>query len=110
MKKIATITNDIPMICDNNNLSFKIIDTTDFLQDNGTAAATLPTLAVNNSFYNVYINGVLQIGNLSTYTPGGIRVGKLDISVPAGQTISRNTPVVLEIGTFTRSSTTTVTG
>ncbi|MFO6393188.1 DUF4183 domain-containing protein, partial [Pseudomonas aeruginosa] len=25
----------------------------------------------NNSYYNVYINGIMQMGGLTTYTPGG---------------------------------------
>lgn len=86
------------------------IDAVDFLKDDGTAATTLPTLAVNNSYFNVYINGVQQMGGISTYTPGGTGVGKLDISVPAGQTVSQNSPVVLEIVMYVPTSTTTVTG
>lgn len=86
------------------------IDAADFFQDDGTAATTLPTLAANNSYYNVYINGVLQMDDISTYTPGGTGVGSLAINVPAGgDPIPAGTPIVLEIVQFAPSSTTTVT-
>jgi hypothetical protein len=86
------------------------IDAADFLLDNGNAATTLPALSAGNSYFNVYMNGVQQMGGLSTYTPGGTGVGKLDVTVPAGQTVAQNTPVVLEIVSYAPSSTTTVTG
>jgi hypothetical protein len=86
------------------------IDAADFLQDDGSSATTLPTLATNNSYYNVYINGVLQMEDISTYTPGATGVGSLAINVPAGgDPIPAGTPIVLEIVQFAPSSTTTVT-
>lgn len=86
------------------------IDAANFLQDDGTAVTTLPTLATNNSYYNVYINGVLQMSGISTYTPGSTGVGSLAINVPAGgDPIPIATPIVLEIVQFAPSSTTTVT-
>lgn len=86
------------------------IDAADFFQDDGTAATTLPTLATDNSYYNIYINGVLQMDDISTYTPGGTGVGSLAIAVPAGgDPIHADTPIVLEIVQFAPSSTTTVT-
>ncbi len=60
--------------------------------------------------YNVYINGVLQMKGISTYTPGITAVGSLAIAVPAGgDPIPADTPVVLEVVNFASASTTTVT-
>ncbi|CCW08621.1 MULTISPECIES: DUF4183 domain-containing protein [Bacillus] len=85
------------------------IDAASFFQDDGTAVTTLPTLATNNSYFNVYVNGVLQMEGISTYTPGATGVGSLAIAVPVGaDTVLTDTPVVLEIVQFTPTSTTTV--
>ncbi|WP_270180842.1 DUF4183 domain-containing protein [Alkalihalobacillus sp. CinArs1] len=85
------------------------IDAASFFQDDGTAVTTLPTLATNNSYFNVYINGVLQMEGISTYTPGATAVGSLDIAVPAGgDPILSGTSVVLEIVNYAPSSSTTV--
>jgi len=85
------------------------IDAASFFQDDGTAVTTLPTLATNNSYFNVYVNGVLQMEGISTYTPGATGVGSLAIAVPVGaDTLLTDTPVVLEIVQFTPTSTTTV--
>ena len=85
------------------------IDTADFFDDTGAAATELPALATNNSMYNVYINGVLQMQGISTYTPGPTTVGSLAINVPAGgDPILANSPVVLEVVNFAPISTTTV--
>ncbi|MGJ3222019.1 DUF4183 domain-containing protein [Geobacillus thermoleovorans] len=86
------------------------IDAASFLQDDGSQATQLPALATNNSYFNVYINGVLQMEGISTYTPGATGVGSLSITVPTGSgSIPSNTPVVLEIVQFAPSSNTTVT-
>lgn len=86
------------------------IDAADFFDDAGAAVTTLPTLATNNSYFNVYINGVLQMEGISTYTPGATGVGSLAIAVPAGgDSIPTNTPVVLEVVNYAPASTTTVT-
>lgn len=85
------------------------IDAADFFDDLGNAVVTLPTLATNNSYFNVNINGVLQMQDISTYIPGATGVGSLDIEVPAaGEPILANTPIVLEIVNFVPVSTTTV--
>lgn len=85
------------------------IDTADFFDDSGAAATDLPTLATDNSYYNVYINGVLQMGGLSTYTPGATTVGSLDIDVPAGgDPIITGSPVVLEVVNYTPTSNTDI--
>ncbi|KGX94054.1 hypothetical protein N781_00595 [Pontibacillus halophilus JSM 076056 = DSM 19796] len=81
------------------------IDTDDFTRDDGTTATNLPALATNNSYYNVYINGVLQQEGLSTYTPGGVGVGSLAITLPGGgANILSGTPVNLEVVNFTPSA------
>jgi hypothetical protein len=86
------------------------IDAASFFDDTGAAATELPALAANNSMFNVYINGLLQMQDLSTYTPGATTVGSLSIAVPAGgEPILANTPIVLEIVNFAPTSVTTVT-
>jgi hypothetical protein len=85
------------------------IDTADFFDDTGAAAASLPALATNNSMYNVYINGVLQMQGISIYTPGATTVGSLVINVPAGgEPILAESPIVLEVINYVPTSTTTV--
>lgn len=86
------------------------IDAASFLQDDGTLLTSLPSLASNNSYFNVYINGILQMADISTYTPGATGVGSLAIDVPAGGSgIPTGTPIVLELISYAPSSTTTVT-
>lgn len=80
----------------------------DFFTDTGAAATTLPALATDNSYVNVYVNGVLQMDDLISYTPGGTGVGQLVITVPAGSTIELNSPVVLAITNFAPTSSTTI--
>lgn len=85
------------------------IDAADFFQDTGDPVVELPALATDNSYFNVYINGVLQMQDNSTYTPGETGVGKLEFNVPAGDDpILSGTSVVLEVVNFTPVSTTTV--
>lgn len=79
-----------------------------FFTDTGAAATTLPALATDNSYFNVYINGVLQMQDLLAYTSGGTGVGQLVITVPAGSTIEQNSPVVLAVTNFTPTSDTTI--
>ncbi len=86
------------------------IDTADFFDDAGAAATDLPVLATDNSMFNVYINGVLQMQGIATYTPGITAVGSLAIAVPAGgDPILTDSPIVLEVVNFVPASTTTVT-
>ena len=85
------------------------IDAADFFQDDGSAVTELPALSADNSYYNVYVNGVLQMGGLSTYTPGATTVGSLAINVPAGgDPILADTPIVLEVVNYSPQSTTVV--
>jgi len=85
------------------------IDADNFVDDTGVVGVTLPELTAGNSYYRVYINGVLQQNGNSVYTPGGSGVGKLEFNNPAtGGTIYTGTVVVLEVTTFAPDSTTTV--
>jgi hypothetical protein len=85
------------------------IDVEDFFDDTGAQATELPALATGNSMYNVYINGVLQMQDLTIYTPGTSGTGSLAINVPAvGDPIIANSPIVLEVINFAPSSTITV--
>jgi hypothetical protein len=86
------------------------IDAADFFQDDGTALVELPVLSNENSYFNVFINGVLQMEGNSTYTAGATGVGQLEFTVPAGgDSILTGTPVVLEVMNFAPVSNTTVT-
>lgn len=85
------------------------IDTADFFNDSGGTPAALPVLATDNSYYNVYINGVLQMEGITDYTDGATTVGSLEINVPAGgDPILEDTPIVLEVVNYAPSSDTTV--
>ena len=84
------------------------IDAADFFGDTGAAATELPALATDNSYYNVYINGVLQMAGLSAYTAGAAGIGSLAITVPAGSTILVGSPIVLEVTNFVPASDTDV--
>jgi len=86
------------------------IDAADFMGDDGNPSTELPTLDADNSYYNVYINGLLQMAGLSVYTPGATGVGSLAITLPTGQSIALDTVVVLEIVSYAPVSTTTITG
>jgi len=85
------------------------IDAADFFDDLGAAVTTLPPLNPDNGYFSVYVNGVLQMQDISTYTPGATGVGSLAIAVPAGtDSILEDTPVVLEIVNFTPDSSSVV--
>lgn len=86
------------------------VNTTDFFQDDGSAATELPVLATENSYYNVFMNGVLQMSDISTYTPGATGVGSLVITVPVGEDpILAGTPIVLEVINYNPTTNTTIT-
>ena len=85
------------------------IDTADFFDDTGAVPDELPALAANNSMFNVYVNGVLQMAGNSVYTAGATTVGSLVINVPAGtDSIPTGTPIVLEVINFAPNSTITI--
>lgn len=80
----------------------------DFETDAGAAATSLPALAANNSYINVFVNGVAVMNDLLTYTDGA--AGQLVIDVPVGSDpIEVATPVVLEVVNFVPSSISTTT-
>ncbi len=80
------------------------IDAADFSDDTGAAVTELPALSGDNSYYNVYINGVLQMNNISTYTSGASLTGKLEITIGATETILEDTAIVLEVANFAPNS------
>lgn len=85
------------------------IDAADFFNDSGAAATALPALASDNSMYNVYVNGVLQMDGISVYTSGATAVGSLVINVPdEGEVILADSPIVLEVVNFVPVATNTV--
>lgn len=86
------------------------IDAAAFMGDDGNLITALPTLDADNSYYNVYINGMLQMANLSVYTPGATGIGSLAITVPTGQSITVDQVVVLEIVSYAPDSDTVITG
>ncbi|MBB6730422.1 DUF4183 domain-containing protein [Cohnella zeiphila] len=86
------------------------IDAGSFFDDSGAAVTELPALEAGNSYFQVSVNGVLQMDGISTYTPGAAGTGSLAVAVPAGgSAIVTGTPVVLELATFAPTSTTVVT-
>lgn len=76
------------------------IDASDFLDDRGEVVQELPTLNLNNSYFNVYINGVLQMDDNFAYTAGVDGVGSLLISLTEDSEIPTETPIIMEIINF----------
>ncbi|MFD2329251.1 DUF4183 domain-containing protein [Cohnella sp. GCM10020058] len=62
-----------------------------FLDDADAPVTVLPVPA-DNGYYNVYINGILQQGGLSTLTTASLALAAADFL--------EGTPVLLEVGTF----------
>ncbi|MDQ0188379.1 DUF4183 domain-containing protein [Alicyclobacillus cycloheptanicus] len=86
------------------------IDAAAFTDDTGAAVTSLPDLTANNSYWKVYINGVVQENGNSTYTPGATGVGSLVFANPAGgEPIYTGQWVVLEVTNFAPNSTSTTT-
>lgn len=86
------------------------IDAASFFDDSGAAVTALPVLSTDNSYYSVYVNGVLQMEGITVYTPGATGVGSLAIAVPAGgEPIIANSPIVLRVVNFAPDVTATVT-
>lgn len=86
------------------------IDIGDFFNDAGEVPTALPALLTDNSYYNVNVNGVLQMNGITSYIPTtDPGTGSLSITVPAGdEPILAGTPVVLEVVNFRSTSTTDV--
>ncbi|MFB6467606.1 DUF4183 domain-containing protein [Cytobacillus sp. Hz8] len=80
-----------------------------FFDDTGEVVTSLPSLNMNNSYFNVYINGVLQMDDHFAYTAGGEGIGSLLISVSEETTIEQGTPIILEIVNFNPTIKTTYT-
>ncbi|BBO00354.1 MULTISPECIES: DUF4183 domain-containing protein [Sporolactobacillus] len=76
------------------------IDAAKFLDDTGAAVQSFPELELNNSYINVYINGVVQMEDNFAYTAGENGVGNLLITVPEGSTIAKGTPIIIEVANF----------
>lgn len=85
-----------------------IITVDQFWTGTGADATILPDLIADNSYFNVYVNGVMQMEDLSTYTSGEDGVGQLEIAVPDGSNIRVDSPVVLEVVNYTTDSDTTI--
>lgn len=79
--------------------SYKI-EASDFLDDRGETVQDLPVLNLNNGYFNVYINGVLQMDDNFAYTAGEDGVGSLLISIPEDAEIIKGTPIIMEIINF----------
>ncbi len=84
------------------------IDASNFQDDTGRNVDSLPSLNLNNSYFNVYINGVLQMDDNFAYTAGEEGVGNLFISIPEGSEIAIGTPIILEIVNFSPTLKTTL--
>jgi hypothetical protein len=76
------------------------IDATNFVNDKGETITELPILNEKNSYFNVYINGMLQMEDNFAYTAGEEGIGNLFISVPEGSHITVQTPIILEVINF----------
>jgi hypothetical protein len=76
------------------------IDASNFVDDTGVEVVMFPPLNLNNSYFNVYINGVLQMDGNFAYTAGENGVGNLLVSVPEGSEIQEHVPIILEIVNF----------
>lgn len=75
-----------------------------FWDDTGADIEFLPVLETDNSYFQVYINGVLQLQSLLAYTAGDAaeeESGQLAITVPVGSTIPAGSPIVLVVTNYT---------
>ncbi|MGE6489025.1 DUF4183 domain-containing protein [Paenisporosarcina sp. NPDC076898] len=76
------------------------IDASQFWDDGGEVVQELPTLNLNNSYFNVYINGALQMDDNFAYTAGEEGIGSLLLSVPEGSEILKGSPIIVEVINF----------
>ncbi|MBD7944189.1 DUF4183 domain-containing protein [Psychrobacillus sp. AK 1817] len=95
---VTRLFHEVPEII--TDVSTHKIDTSMFLDDRGEVAQNLPLLNLNNSYFNVYINGVLQMDDNFAYTAGEDGVGSLLISLPEDAEIPKGTPIIMEIINF----------
>lgn len=76
------------------------INAEDFLDDSGNRINFLPALNMMNSYFNVYINGILQMDDIFSYISGEQGIGNLLISIPDGTEMELGTPIILEVINF----------
>lgn len=76
------------------------IDTSQFFNDSGEVAQELPKLNMNNSYFNVYINGTLQMDDNFAYTAGEEGIGSLLIPISDESDILKGSPIILEVINF----------
>jgi len=76
------------------------IDASQFYDDAGEVVKELPTLNLNNSYFNVYINGALQMDENFAYTAGEEGIGSLLISIPEDSDIPKGSPIIVEVINF----------
>ncbi|MFJ7755188.1 DUF4183 domain-containing protein [Peribacillus muralis] len=80
------------------------IDPASFWTDTGGPATVLPVLSAENSSYEVFINGVLQMEDISTYTAGATGVGSLVLTIPDGSSVLAGSPIVLVVTNYAPTS------
>lgn len=83
-----------------NGVSTHKVEVNDFLNDSGEVVENLPVLNLNNNYFNVFINGVLQMDDNFAYTAGEQGIGSLIISIPEDSEIPAGTSVIVEIVNF----------
>lgn len=76
------------------------IGVSDFLNDAGEIVEELPLLNLNNNYFHVFINGVLQMDDNFSYTAGEQGIGSLIISITEDSEIHMGSPIVFEIVNF----------
>lgn len=76
------------------------INVNEFLNDSGEVVEDLPELNMNNNYFHVYVNGVLQMDDNFAYTAGEQGIGSLLMSIPEDTEIPAGTPIIMEIVNF----------
>ncbi|WP_413366363.1 DUF4183 domain-containing protein [Lysinibacillus sp. 3P01SB] len=76
------------------------INVNEFLNDAGEVVENLPVLNLNNHYFHIYVNGVLQMDDSFAYTAGEQGIGSLIMSIPEETEIPAGTPVIMEIINF----------
>ncbi|WP_413375447.1 DUF4183 domain-containing protein [Alkalihalobacillus sp. 1P02AB] len=86
------------------------IDATDFFGNDGEAVTEFPELIEGNSYVEVYINGVLQMADLYSYTPVDEveeDPGELTITLPEGEDegILAGTSIIVRVMNYSSTGT-----
>ncbi|WP_144641311.1 DUF4183 domain-containing protein [Bacillus cereus] len=72
------------------------IDAGAFFNDSGNAVTLLDI--PENSYVNLYVNGVLQMDGMFTHTPGAAGTGNVTITLqPSDTPILAGTPIIVEV-------------